>query len=93
MQDSPGERRLEAWVGTRDGRAVVRIGDNGPGIPAEVKSRIFEPFFTTKGRSGSGLGLYLCAGIARRLGGSLLLEDAAGGGALAILEVPLAGEG
>ncbi len=45
-------------------RVVVRIIDNGPGIPTEVQSRIFDPFFTTKPMGhGTGLGL----DIARRL--------------------------
>jgi signal transduction histidine kinase len=46
------------------GRVVVRIVDNGAGIPVEIQSRIFDPFFTTKAMGqGTGLGL----DIARRL--------------------------
>ena len=52
-------------VAERDPRGViVRIVDNGPGIPPEIRNRIFDPFFTTKGvGKGTGLGL----DIVRRL--------------------------
>jgi two-component system NtrC family sensor kinase len=64
-----------------DGRALVEISDTGAGIPAEVVPRIFEPFFTTKGAAtGTGLGLWICHGIVRGLGGEIEVETAVGRG-------------
>ena len=51
-----GELRIRTW---RELECVaVEIGDNGPGVPAEIQTRIFDPFFTTK-RVGEGTGLGL----------------------------------
>jgi signal transduction histidine kinase len=52
----------------RPGRSMARltIGDNGSGIPQDLLSRIFEPFVTTKGETGTGLGLWVTAELARK---------------------------
>ena len=50
--------RVEISAETLDGEVVVRVRDNGPGIPEAQRKHVFEPFFTTK-PSGQGLGLGL----------------------------------
>ncbi|MGH9112982.1 MAG: ATP-binding protein [Acidimicrobiales bacterium] len=54
-----GQGKLTVRTGLNgDDRLLVEIGDTGPGVPDEVRSRIFEPFFTTKAMGkGTGLGL------------------------------------
>jgi signal transduction histidine kinase len=65
-----GELRVRTY--RDDGSAVVEIGDNGPGIPAEVQPHIFEPFFTTKGvGQGTGLGLDTVQRIVKKHRGSI----------------------
>jgi signal transduction histidine kinase len=52
--------------------AVVRVIDNGPGVPAEALPRIFEPFFTTKAKGeGTGLGLGISRQIVTKHGGEM----------------------
>jgi two-component system sensor histidine kinase PilS (NtrC family) len=48
--------QLPLGVRYDDGSVSVRVSDDGPGIPLEIRDRLFDPFFTTK-PGGSGLGL------------------------------------
>jgi signal transduction histidine kinase len=53
-----GHGRIAIRTARENGRVLVEIADDGPGIPDEVRERIFEPFYTTKGvGKGTGLGL------------------------------------
>lgn len=71
---------------------VVRIADEGSGIPVDLRERIFEPFFSTKG-GGTGFGLALAQQTVEEHGGRLMLEDGHHDrpGASFIVELPLAG--
>jgi len=57
-----------------DGRAVVSVRDNGPGLTPDLLEKIFEPFYTSKD-SGTGLGLAIARRIARAHGGDLEVES------------------
>jgi signal transduction histidine kinase len=63
-----------------DGRVIIAVADNGPGIAAEQRERIFVPFFTTK-RQGSGVGLTLVRQIATAHGATVDVAQTPGGGA------------
>jgi PAS domain S-box-containing protein len=67
----------------RSGKPGIRItvADTGIGMPSDVKKRIYEPFFTTKGETGTGLGLWVSAGIVDKHGGSLHVRSSAEPGA------------
>jgi len=74
-------------------KAIVRVHDRGPGVPAEQRKRIFEPFYRLPGASeregGVGLGLALVKSISERHGGSVRCEARPGGGASFIVELPV----
>jgi PAS domain S-box-containing protein len=70
---------------------VIRIADNGPGIPLKVKKKIFDPFFTTKPVGvGTGLGLAIAHSIVvEKHGGTLTCNSTPGKGAEFVIELPL----
>jgi signal transduction histidine kinase/CheY-like chemotaxis protein len=74
----------------RDDTVVVTVSDNGPGIAPEQFERIFDPFFTTKGPRGTGLGLSIAKNIMESLGGRITASNASHGGAVFVLEFPVA---
>ena len=81
--------RIALRLSARQGWIVLKVEDNGLGIPEEIQTDIFAPFFTTKASSQhSGLGLSVCAGIARDHHGRLFVENCAQG-ACVVLELPI----
>ncbi|MEQ1693001.1 MAG: ATP-binding protein [Gemmatimonas sp.] len=71
--------RVDVAAALERGRVVVRIIDNGPGIPTEVVGRIFDPFFTTKGvGKGTGLGLDIVRRLLQRHEGEIAVDSVPG---------------
>ena len=72
----------------RDGRWMLEVTDEGPGIPVEIREQVLEPFFTTKARGG-GLGLPIARRVAELHGGTLALVFPASGGTLVTISAPV----
>ena len=68
--------------------AVIRVADNGPGIPASIRGKVLQPFFTTK-ENGTGLGLSIAARIVEEHGGKLDVVSEEGAGTTFIIALPI----
>jgi two-component system sensor histidine kinase CreC len=90
---SPRQGIIRAEAEEKAGRAEIRILDGGPGIPEYALGRVFERFYSLRrpdtGKKSSGLGLTIAREVALLHGGDVRLENRAGGGACAILALPL----
>ncbi len=90
IQAIPETRRgkIEIELKREDGDAVIRISDNGSGIPDSMKEKVFTPNFTTK-NSGTGLGLAISANMIESFNGKIYFETIVGAGTDFYIRIPL----
>ncbi|MEQ8239715.1 MAG: ATP-binding protein [Cyclobacteriaceae bacterium] len=92
IQAIPDEKKdgeLTIYTEELDDAVVVRIKDNGQGIPEEIKNRIWEPFFTTKEVGvGTGLGMSITYGIIQKHNGTIELTSEVGQGTEFAITLP-----
>jgi PAS domain S-box-containing protein len=87
------EGKIRLTADARDGLATFQVTDTGVGIPPELHEKIFEPFFQavdplTREVGGTGIGLAVARGLARRLGGDVTVESRPGAGSTFTLTIP-----
>lgn len=91
MNSRGGVIRVETEC--KKGVLIIRVSDNGCGIPPEHLPKIFDPFFTTKPIGvGTGLGLSVSYGIIAEHGGTITVESELEKGTTFIMTFPLLGE-
>ena len=93
---SPNGGNVEVGVEPDDGAVRFSVRDEGLGIPADEQERIFEKFYRldpsmTRGVGGTGLGLYICHELVKRMGGQIWVESTHGKGSTFTFELPAVG--
>jgi signal transduction histidine kinase len=87
---SPENSKISVEVSSTSSYFILEIKDEGPGIPADLKSKVFEPFFTTKPiGEGSGLGLSVVHGIIKSHHGEICTFDNNPKGTIFQIKLPL----
>lgn len=89
----PAGQTIDVALSRIDGMARITVQDQGPGIPPRERGRIFAPFVRLQrdaesAIAGSGIGLSVVAQLAALHGGRARVEDATGGGARFIVDLP-----
>ncbi|MEA2785639.1 MAG: hypothetical protein QOF71_1743, partial [Candidatus Eremiobacteraeota bacterium] len=92
---SPDGGRVTVTLERRADQMRFAVSDPGLGIPAAEQRRIFEKFYRldpdmNHGIGGTGLGLYICRELVRRVGGRIWVESQEGKGSTFFVELPLA---
>jgi signal transduction histidine kinase len=74
LDAAPRGGRVQMGVTRKDGKGLLVVEDDGPGVPSALREKILQPFFTTK-TQGTGLGLAIVARRASDVGGKLEFES------------------
>ncbi len=88
---SPAGTEIRVSAAALDGRALLRVADRGPGIPASEQERVMEHFVRLPQAAslpGTGLGLSIAKSLVEMNGGALRLSEAPGGGTLFEIDLP-----
>jgi signal transduction histidine kinase len=89
---SRGVGRIEVQLEPRRPRLRIAVRDEGVGIPGPEQNRIFEKFYRLPDRDravgGTGLGLYICRELVRRMDGRIWVESSEGIGSTFFVELP-----
>jgi two-component system, OmpR family, sensor histidine kinase KdpD len=89
---SPPGSEITVQAARWENSVQVRVADRGRPIPPDLRRTAFEPFVRGEGDgAGTGLGLAIARAIVVAHGGSIWLEDAAGGGTAVVFRLPLSG--
>lgn len=90
-QNHNNKGKIKISAASADEYVVIKIADDGPGIPKEIISKIFEPFFTTKDvGQGTGLGLSISYDIiVNKHQGKIDIDTSLGIGTVFIISIPI----
>jgi CHASE1-domain containing sensor protein/signal transduction histidine kinase len=88
IKEGGGHGQIHIGLAPEEGLGVIRVRDNGGGIPADILPKVFEPYFSTK-ENGSGIGLYMARMILERMGGRIEARNVEGGAEI-VISVPVA---
>jgi signal transduction histidine kinase len=93
LKYSPPDTCITIRAVDSESGARISVHDEGPGIPAEARSKVFDRFYqvdgsTTRAVGGTGLGLYICRKMTETLGGLLTLDRTGPGGTVFSLWLP-----
>jgi two-component system, NtrC family, sensor kinase len=85
------ERHISLRAEADTSHCIITVQDNGPGISPDVESRLFDAFVTSKEQGkGTGLGLWVTRSLLKKAGGGIVMRNREGGGAEAVMILPLA---
>ena len=87
-----GRGEINVKTNLRKSHVVIKVADNGPGIPKEDLEHIFDPFYTRKKTMGLGVGLSVCHEIVESHGGTITVRNGSEGGAVFTIKLPLEGK-
>ena len=83
-----GQGRVEVTLERGEALSLVRIADNGPGVPERIQARLFQPFSGSSRPGGTGLGLAISRELAQGHGGDLVLVRTGAGVTVFELTLP-----